>query len=126
MLHRVWLLSVGLLLFPACPWAQSGAVLEVGKFSASQVGLGLPDGWKPLTFKKIPKHTSYEVVKDGGMTIVKAVSEAHGGSLEIEPRAQGGLDVTVRLPAAPAPTRSRARAGTDSPGRDPDAVRSPA
>jgi signal transduction histidine kinase len=61
-----------------------------------------------------------------GLSIVKAVSEAHGGSLEIEPRAQGGLDVTVRLPAAPAPTRSRARAGTDSPDRGPDAVRSPA
>ncbi len=80
-LHGVGLLSVWLLLTPACLWAQSGAVLEVGKFSASQVGQGLPDGWKPLTFKKIPKHTSYEVVKDGGMTIVKAVSEASASGL---------------------------------------------
>ena len=75
------LLAMGLLLAPACLWAQSGAVLEVGKFSTSQVGQAAPDGWKPLTFKKIPKHTSYEVVKDGGVTIVKAVSEASASGL---------------------------------------------
>jgi hypothetical protein len=77
----VWLIGAGLLMVPACLWAESGAVLEVGKFSASQVGTALPDGWKPLTFMKIPKHTSYEVVKDGGVTIVKAVSEAAASGL---------------------------------------------
>ena len=75
------LFSTWLLIAPACLWAQNGAVLEVGKFSASQVGQTMPDGWKPLTFKKIPKHTSYEVVKDGGVTIVKAVSEAAASGL---------------------------------------------
>jgi signal transduction histidine kinase len=33
-----------------------------------------------------------------GLSIVSAVSEAHGGSLLIEPRAEGGLVVSVRLP----------------------------
>ncbi len=33
-----------------------------------------------------------------GLSIVKAVCEAHGGTLEIEPRARGGLTVSVRLP----------------------------
>ena len=33
-----------------------------------------------------------------GLSIVRAVSEAHGGSLLIEPRAEGGLAVSVRLP----------------------------
>jgi CO dehydrogenase/acetyl-CoA synthase gamma subunit (corrinoid Fe-S protein) len=75
------LIAVGLLLAPVCLWAQSGAVLEVGKFSASQVGQAIPDGWKPLTFKKIPKHTSYEVVKDEDVTVVKAVSEASASGL---------------------------------------------
>jgi len=76
-------------------------------------------------FERIERHA----VSGGaglGLSIVKAVSEAHGGSLRIEPRAEGGLEVTVRLPAAPAPAESRARGGTDSPGRDPGAVRSPA
>jgi Protein of unknown function (DUF3047) len=75
------LLAMCLLIAPACLWAQNGAVLEVGKFSASQVGQAMPDGWKPLTFKKIPKHTSYEVVKEGGVTVVKAVSEASASGL---------------------------------------------
>jgi signal transduction histidine kinase len=37
-----------------------------------------------------------------GLSIVRAVSEAHGGTLAIEPRAEGGLKVTVRLPRADA------------------------
>jgi signal transduction histidine kinase len=45
-----------------------------------------------------------------GLSIVRAVSEAHGGTLAIEPRAEGGLVVLVRLP------RSDARAGADSAG----------
>jgi hypothetical protein len=75
------LLVTWLMMVPACLWAQNGAVLEVGKFSASQVGQAMPDGWKPLTFKKIPKHTSYEVVKNGDVTVVKAVSEASASGL---------------------------------------------
>jgi Protein of unknown function (DUF3047) len=74
-------LAAWLLIAPAWLWAESGAVFEVGKFSASQVGQAIPDGWKPLTFKKIPKLTSYEVVKDGGVTVVKAVSEASASGL---------------------------------------------
>jgi len=75
------LLATWLLIIPACLWAESRTVLEVGKFSTSQVGTAMPDGWKPLTFKKIPRHTSYEVVRDGGVTIVKAVSEASASGL---------------------------------------------
>ena len=75
------LLTTWLLIAPEFLWAQSETVLEVGKFSASQVGQAMPDGWKPLTFKKIPKHTSYEVVKEGDVTVVKAVSEASASGL---------------------------------------------
>ena len=75
------LLTTWLLIAPGFLWAQNETVLEVGKFSASQVGQVMPDGWKPLTFKKIPKHTSYEVVKDGDVTVVKAVSEASASGL---------------------------------------------
>ncbi len=75
------LLATWLLIAPVCLWAESGAVLNVGKFSASQVGQAMPDGWKPLTFRKIPKHTSYEVVKDGDVTIVKAMSDASASGL---------------------------------------------
>lgn len=34
-----------------------------------------------------------------GLSIVRAVAEQHGGTLTLRPRAEGGLDVEVRLPA---------------------------
>ena len=77
--------ALGLIL--ALPWAihaQSGSILEVGKFSTAAIGDGLPDGWKPLTFKKIEKQTVYQLVKDGGDTVVKAVSEASASGLTRE------------------------------------------
>ena len=40
-----------------------------------------------------------------GLAIVKSITQAHGGSLTLAPRAAGGLCVTVQLPAAPQPSR---------------------
>lgn len=79
-LASVFLLAV-LLIAPLSLVAESPAVIEVGKFSSGTVGQAMPDGWKPLTFTKIPSHTSYEVVKDGEVTIVKAVSKASASGL---------------------------------------------
>lgn len=48
-----------------------------------------------------------------GLAIVKSIAEAHDGTLTLTPRPAGGLRVTVRLPAAPAPsepTPQRSRA----------------
>jgi len=75
------LLLAVLLIAPTPLFAESPSVIEVGKFSSGSVGQAIPDGWKPLTFKKIPKHTAYELVKDGGVTIVKAVSNASASGL---------------------------------------------
>ena len=61
--------------------AEVPALLEVGKFSSALVGQALPDGWKPLTFKKIPKQTAYELIKDGDAVVVKAVSDASASGL---------------------------------------------
>jgi two-component system, OmpR family, sensor histidine kinase VanS len=36
-----------------------------------------------------------------GLAIVKSITQAHGGTLTLAPRAAGGLRVTVQLPAAP-------------------------
>lgn len=64
--------------------AEVSARLEVGKFSAASVGQSLPDGWKPLTFKKVPKPTRYEVVNDADVAVVKAVSDASASGLTKE------------------------------------------
>ncbi|MCS6294071.1 MAG: DUF3047 domain-containing protein [Nitrospira sp.] len=65
-------------------WGQSAPVIEVGKFSSDQPGTGLPGGWKPLTFKKIPKQTEYVLVKDGEQVVVKATSDASASGLTKE------------------------------------------
>ncbi len=67
-------------------FGETGAVLEVGKFSAGAAGQALPDGWKPLTFKKVERHTKYELVKDGETSVVKAMSEAAASGLTREIR----------------------------------------
>ncbi len=73
-----------------CAWAQISAVLEVAKFSQGTIGQTVPEGWKPLTFKKVPKQTKYEVVRDGEMVVVKASSDASASGLtkevKIDPR----------------------------------------
>ena len=64
--------------------AQSPSVLEVGKFSAAQVGVILPDPWKPLTFPKIHRHTIYTVIKEEELTSIKADSHASASGLTRE------------------------------------------
>ncbi|MGC3974901.1 MAG: DUF3047 domain-containing protein [Nitrospira sp.] len=70
--------------------AQQPALLPVGTFSAAVEGPGLPDGWHMLTFRKIERHTQYDVVKDQAISVVRAVSEAGASGLTkavaIDPR----------------------------------------
>jgi hypothetical protein len=61
--------------------ADSPVLLEVGKFSAGTAGPSLPDEWTPLTFKKIARHTNYEMVQDETGVVVKARSEASASGL---------------------------------------------
>lgn len=64
--------------------AESKPVLEVGKFSVGIDGGTLPDGWKPLIFPKIPRHTTYTLVKEDGTVAVKAVSDGASSGLTRE------------------------------------------
>ena len=84
---RLTLAAVAAALTLAGPYALSAdspPTLEVGKFSAASEGTTLPDGWKPLTFKKIDRHTAYSLVKDADTVVVKAVSEASASGLTRE------------------------------------------
>ncbi len=65
-------------------YAQSGTVIEVGTFSTATAGNTLPPDWKPLTFKKIERHTTYKLVKDDDTVVVKAVAEASASGLTRE------------------------------------------
>jgi signal transduction histidine kinase len=52
-----------------------------------------------------------------GLSIVRAVTEAHGGTLAIEPRAEGGLIVSVRLPGGTGSASREAGFREDARGR---------
>ncbi len=80
--HFVWVaITLGLL---CAPVRADGPVLEVGKFSAEKEGEAVPTGWKPLTFKKVPKQTVYALVKDGETVVVKAMSQGAASGLTKE------------------------------------------
>jgi DUF3047 family protein len=61
--------------------AQTADRLEVGRFSVEAEGSAPPNGWDPLTFKKVERHTTYQLVKDGATVVVKAISEAAASGL---------------------------------------------
>ena len=64
--------------------------LEVGEFSAAKEGSNPPPGWAELSFPRIPRHTTYALVKDGDAVVVKATSVASASGLvrrlHIDPR----------------------------------------
>ena len=72
------LLALFLCLPFAAVYAQDG--IEAGNFSKQAPG-GLPQDWKPLTFRNIGKHTVYTLVKDGNTTVLKADSNAAASGL---------------------------------------------
>jgi hypothetical protein len=78
--HGLCLLAL-ILCQPRQASAESHPMLEVATFSSAAAGKALPDGWQPYTFKKIPKHTAYELVEDGGVRVVRAVSDASASGL---------------------------------------------
>ena len=113
--------------------AQSAGMIEVGKFSAASAGSALPDGWKPLTFPKVPKHTTYAVVKDGGTSVVKAFSEASASGLTkevaIDPKEYPVVRWRWKVENLLKTSDVRTKAGDDYPARlyitfqyDPDKV----
>jgi Protein of unknown function (DUF3047) len=75
---------------PICAGADSMPILDVGSFSTARLGQSLPEDWKPLTFKKVDRHTSYELVKDENIVVMKARSESAASGLikevKIDPR----------------------------------------
>jgi hypothetical protein len=66
---------------PGFTHARSPGDIEAGMFSLSSISEALPDGWQPLTFSKIKRHTGYSLVDQDGTVVVKAVSERSASGL---------------------------------------------
>lgn len=62
--------------------AQSPESMLVGAFSRAVPGAGLPDGWAPLTFPHIARHTVYTLVRDvDAGVVVRADADASASGL---------------------------------------------
>lgn len=53
----------------------------VGGFSAHKPGDQPPPPWRVQTFRKIPRHTAYSMVADGGITVLRALADNAAASL---------------------------------------------
>ncbi len=70
-----------LFMFPLSVFPQPQNFIEVGRFSGEKIENQIPSDWKPLTFKKIERHTVYSLVRDGETVVVKAVSKSSASGL---------------------------------------------
>jgi hypothetical protein len=65
-------IDIACLLVAGMVSAQAPDSMVVGDFSNAALGNNVPNGWKPLTFKRIKQHTIYSVEKDEDRHVIKA------------------------------------------------------
>jgi hypothetical protein len=70
-----------LVLLPLLVQARSPGRIDAGMFSAAGIGETLPEGWQPLSFERINRHTRYSLVDDDGTVVIKADSEQSASGL---------------------------------------------
>lgn len=61
--------------------------LSVGAFSAARPGVEFPPGWETMVLDKAGHRTQYDLVEDGGTTVLRAVSRASASGLNRNLRA---------------------------------------
>ena len=61
--------------------ADSGQIIEVGRFSSATEGTITPIGWEPLIFKKDPRQTRYDLVVEDNISVIRAISDRSASGL---------------------------------------------
>ncbi len=57
------------------------STIPIGNFSSLQPTIDQPQGWEPLIFSRIKRHTNYTLVYEDGVVVIKAVSQASASGL---------------------------------------------
>jgi len=72
----------GLILWGGVPGVNSTeSTVMVGHFSSASPEDAQPRGWEPMEFKKITNHTTYDLVREDGMVVIKAHSNGASSGL---------------------------------------------
>lgn len=62
-------------------WAEGAIAMPNISFKKTAGNENLPEGWKPLVFRKIKRHTKYRVMEENGRFVVHAISEKSASGL---------------------------------------------
>ncbi len=116
----VWVISIGL--FESLSAGPSFALEESLHLLSDQKGEnGLPSDWKPLTFKKIERHTQYRFEQEEGRLVIQAKSDrsASGISrpLDIDPKVYPILSWCWKVDGIISKGDARKKKGDDYPAR---------
>lgn len=76
---KIWVVFLVLGLWLA--GSASADEVVIGGFSRLDPSRGLSGPWEKMVFHKINRHTSYRLIRDGGQTVVQAVSAASASGL---------------------------------------------
>lgn len=102
-------------------WALSGEMLVVGRFGPSTDPEGVPNGWKSLSFRKIPSKTRYTVVREGEHYVVKAESHSSASglykALDLDPKVYQIISWRWKVENILTKADARRKEGDDYPAR---------
>ncbi|TAK01242.1 MAG: DUF3047 domain-containing protein [Candidatus Manganitrophaceae bacterium] len=70
-----------LLLLPLLPGRPAPAEERIDLLMSQRGERGLPEGWRPLTFPRISRHTEYEWIEEEGRPVIRAVSRQSASAL---------------------------------------------
>lgn len=79
-----------LFLLPLLPIRNAGAEERIDLLTDRRGESGLPEGWRPLTFQRISRHTDYQLLEEEGRPVIAAVSKQSASGLihplDLDPR----------------------------------------
>ncbi|MDC4223942.1 MAG: DUF3047 domain-containing protein [Candidatus Manganitrophus sp.] len=89
------------LLLPLLPTQNTGAEERIDLLTGRQGESGLPEGWRPLTFQRISRHTDYRLSEEEGRPVIRAVSRQSASGLihplDLDPRVYDTLSWCWRV-----------------------------
>src|SRR6185369_11387508 len=98
----------------ACIWISAGAAPGAVEFEVADDGPGLPPGQEEKVFEKFFRVASQQRRGFGlGLAICRAIVTAHGGHIEAQNRAGGGVGFRFTLPLEGTPPASPATEADD-------------